>query len=134
MDLFELTQALMAIDSTTGREAEAADWLGRWLEGKGYEVTRQEVGGTPGRCNVLAKLGRPDVVLTTHIDCVPPFLPPRETPTHHEGRGACDAKGIAAAMLAAGESLRSRGIRDFGLLFVVGEETDSLGAKTFTAS
>jgi acetylornithine deacetylase len=132
--LFELTQALMRIDSTTGKEAEVCVFIGEWLEAHGYAVTRQTLGPDPRRANVLATFGTPKVVLTTHIDCVPPFIAPSETETEHRGRGACDAKGIAAAMAYAGEALKAKGMKDFGLLFVVSEETDSAGAKLFTSS
>jgi acetylornithine deacetylase len=128
--LFATTQALMRLDSTTGKEADVARYLHAWLSEKGYAVELQAIGD--GRHNVFAKLGTPKVVLSTHMDCVPPYIAPSETPTHHVGRGACDAKGIIAAMLFAGEALKQKGARDFGYLFVVSEETDSLGAKTFT--
>ncbi len=132
--LFALTQALMRIDSTTGKEAEVCQFFAEWLSARGYRLTRQLVGGEAGRTNLFAAHGTPRVVLTTHIDCVPPFIAPRESGEAHHGRGACDAKGIAAAMAFAGEALKARGHEDFGLLFVVGEETDSAGAKAFTAS
>jgi acetylornithine deacetylase len=133
-DLFALTQSLMGIDSTTGKESAVCAFISNWLRERGYAVQTQAVGGDASRVNVLASHGTPKVVLTTHIDCVPPFIAPSETETHHHGRGACDAKGIAAAMCFAGEVLKEEGQRDFGLLFVVSEETDSLGAKTFAKS
>lgn len=119
----------MAIDSTTGREADVATFLSAYLREHGYATEELPVEGT--RRNVFAALGTPRVVLTTHMDCVPPFIAPSETNTHHLGRGSCDAKGPLAAMLAAGEALREKGVSDFGFLFVVGEETDSSGAKDF---
>jgi len=88
----------------------------------------------PGRDNVLVTFGDPVVTLSTHIDTVPPFLPSQEDVTHIHGRGACDAKGILAAMVLAAEQLRAEGIRNFGLLFVVGEERDSAGAKAAAAA
>lgn len=129
-DLFATTQALMRLDSTTGHEAGVARYLHDWLAGRGYQVELQPIGD--GRHNVFARRGTPKVVLSTHMDCVPPYIAPSETDTHHLGRGSCDAKGIIAAMLFAGEALKANNETDFGYLFVVSEETDSLGAKTFT--
>jgi acetylornithine deacetylase len=82
----------------------------------------------PDRFNVLAVWGNPIVTLSTHMDTVPPFFPSREDDEFLHGRGACDTKGIIAAMICAAEKLLSGGARNFGLLFVVGEEKDSLGA------
>jgi acetylornithine deacetylase len=117
---------LIDIDSTTGREAEAGGWLATRLTALGYTVTRQPV--VDGRFNVIAVLDRPDVVLSTHYDCVPPFFPSRIVDGRLHGRGACDAKGILAAQVAAAERLRAQGHRRIGLLFVVGEERGSEGA------
>ena len=83
----------------------------------------------PGRFNVLATWGRPVVTLSTHMDTVPPFFPSREDAEFIWGRGACDAKGIIAAMIAAAEKLLAEGVTNFGLLFVVGEERNSAGAE-----
>jgi acetylornithine deacetylase len=84
---------------------------------------------TPERFNVYAEWGRPVVVLSTHMDTVPPFFASREDEEHIYGRGACDAKGIIAAMIAAAEKLLDSGTRNFGLLFLVGEERNSAGAE-----
>lgn len=119
----------MAIDSTTGREGDAATFLTAYLRAHGFATEELAVDGD--RRNVFAALGTPRVVLTTHMDCVPPFIAPSESDTHHFGRGSCDAKGPMAAMLSAGEAMREAGVRDFGFLFVIGEETDSSGAKHF---
>lgn len=128
IDPIALACSLIDIDSTTGREAEAADWVARFLTGRGYEVTRQPVGNS--RFNVYARLDRdPLVVLSTHVDCVPPFFPSRVERGLLFGRGACDAKGILAAQIAAAERLRAAGERRFALLFVVGEERGSDGAR-----
>lgn len=123
-----LTRELIDIDSTTGREGEAGAWIARTLEGLGYTVTRQPV--TDGRFNVVATLDAPVVVLSTHFDCVPPFFASREEAGRLHGRGACDAKGILVAQIAAAERLRAAGERRVGLLFVVGEERGSDGANT----
>lgn len=132
LDLVALARALVDIDSTTGREREVCDWLGEDLRRRGFAVTEQPV-GDPGRRNLLAVLDRPDVILTTHVDCVPPFFPSREADGVLFGRGSCDAKGILAAQVVAVERLRAGGERRVGLLFVVGEEWGSDGARASSA-
>jgi acetylornithine deacetylase len=123
-----LTRSLVDIDTTTGREAEAAGWLASFLRSRGYDVTEQPV--ADGRFNVLATLGEsPLVALSTHFDCVPPFFPSREERGLIFGRGSCDAKGILAAQVAAAERVRASGESRFALLFVVGEERGSDGAR-----
>lgn len=128
VDVVALTRALVDIDSTTGHEAATGRLLARVLEARGYRVTRQSVAGD--RFNVFATLGpEPRVVLSTHYDCVPPFYPSQAEAGVIVGRGACDAKGILAAQVAAAERLRQRGETRVGLLFVVGEERGSDGAR-----
>jgi len=128
VDPVALTRSLVDIDSTTGREAEAGAWLARYLTDLGYRVTEQPVAA--GRFNVFARLdSSPSIVFSTHFDCVPPFFPSREERGLLFGRGSCDAKGILAAQVAAAEALRARGDTRFALLFVVGEERGSDGAK-----
>lgn len=122
-----LTRALIDIDSTTGREADAGAFIARTLERLGYGVTRQPV--ADGRFNVIAALEPPAVVFSTHFDCVPPFFASREEAGRLHGRGACDAKGTLVAQIAAAERLRASGERRVGLLFVVGEERGSDGAR-----
>lgn len=127
-----LTCALVDIDSTTGREVEAGRYVSALLTGLGYHVTEQPV--ADGRFNVFAHLGAtPRVVFSTHYDCVPPFFPSRRERGLIVGRGACDAKGILAAQIAAAEKLRAAGHRDLGLLFLVGEERGSEGARLANA-
>jgi acetylornithine deacetylase len=125
-DLLTFARELIDIDSTTGREAGAGAWLASRLRGMGYTVTEQPVGR--GCANLIATLDAPVVVLSTHFDCVPPFFPSRVEGGRLYGRGACDAKGILAAQVAAAERLRARDERRVGLLFVVGEERGSDGA------
>ena len=128
MNLFELTRALIDIDSTTGREAEVGDFLFHLLQKiPGGTVERMPVEGD--RFNLFASWGEPVVVLSTHLDTVPPFFPSSEDDEHIHGRGACDTKGILAAMIQAIRELVDAGRQGFGLLLVVGEETDSLGAQ-----
>ena len=117
---------LIDIDSTTGREAAAGRWLADRLRGLGYQVVEQPVDGE--RFNVLAALDPPDIVLSTHYDCVPPFFASSVRDGNLYGRGSCDAKGILAAQVAAAERLRADGHPCVGLLFVVGEERGSDGA------
>jgi acetylornithine deacetylase len=128
VDAVALTRALVDIDSTTGREREAGVWLANWLRQRGYHVSEQPV--ADGRFNIFATLDLPPhIVFSTHFDCVPPFFPSREERGLIFGRGACDAKGIVAAQIAAAERLRAAGERRIGLLFVVGEERGSDGAR-----
>jgi acetylornithine deacetylase len=128
VDPVSLARNLIDIDSTTGREAEVGAALARILQQLGYQVTEQPV--ADGRFNVYARLDTPpSVVFSTHFDCVPPFFPSREEGGMLFGRGACDAKGILAAQVAAAESLRAGGERAVALLFVVGEERGSDGAR-----
>ena len=128
IDPVELTRSLVDIDSTTGREGEAGRWLARRLRDLGYEVVEQPV--TDDRFNVYAHLGTPPgVVYSTHFDCVPPFYPSHQERGLVFGRGACDAKGILAAQVTAAERLRAAGETRLALLFVVGEERGSDGAR-----
>jgi acetylornithine deacetylase len=120
MNAVEFARALIDIDSTTGIEQAAGEWLAAQLRALGYDVVEQPVSN--GRRNVLATLDPPAVVLSTHYDCVPPHFPSSVRDGRLYGRGACDAKGILAAQLAAAEHLRAAGERRVGLLFVVGEE------------
>lgn len=127
IDPVGLTRALVDIDSTTGREQAVAAYLSDTLRRLGWTVQEQLL--ADGRCNVIASVGEPVVVLSTHFDCVPPFFPSRVDGDRLYGRGACDAKGILAAQVAAVERARRAGRTDVGLLFVAGEERGSDGAK-----
>ncbi len=126
LETLAFARSLIDIDSTTGREAEAGHWLAARLAALGYNVLEQNV--ARGCANVLATIDDPVVVFSTHFDCVPPFFPSRVENGRLVGRGACDAKGILAAQVAAAERLRASGERRVGLLFVVGEERGSDGA------
>jgi len=131
VDPVELTRALVDIDSTTGQEAKAGRWLATYLRDRGFTVTEQPVDGE--RFNILATFGKPSVVLSTHFDCVPPFFPSRLEGDRLYGRGSCDAKGILAAQVAAVDALKAEGESRVGLLFVVGEERGSYGARVADA-
>ena len=131
MDLFEFTRALVDIESVTNNEAAVGEFLFRYLSPLaaryGGCVERMDVEAQ--RFNVFASWGKPVVTMSTHMDTVPPFFPSREDEEFLWGRGACDAKGIIAAMTYAAEKLLEEGISDLGLLFVVGEERNSAGAR-----
>jgi len=131
MHLFGLTRALVDIESITGNERAVGEFVFHYLDSLaaryGGAAERMEV--EPGRFNVFAQWGTPEVVLSTHLDTVPPFLPSREDDEYLWGRGSCDAKGILAAMLKAVEGLLEEGRSNLGVLFVVGEERNSAGAR-----
>lgn len=157
VDVLELARQLIDIESTTGNEGEVGAWLASYLRDRGYSVLEQPLEPLPAprplspdsrsptpdprslstdprsvppdRCNVIAAVGEPDVVFSTHFDCVPPFFPSRVEDGVLYGRGACDAKGILAAQVAAAERLRASGETRVGLVFVSGEERGSDGAK-----
>lgn len=126
-DVVALAAELLSIESPTGGEGKAVDFVSRWLVARGWNVTVQEV--TKGRGNVWASRGGGGVTLSTHLDTVPPYVKPRLEGDRLYGRGACDAKGIAAAMLAAADRLASDGEQRVDLLLVVGEEKGSDGAR-----
>jgi len=131
MDVFALTRALVDIESITNNEERVGlhirDWLRALAKRYGGRVETMEV--EPRRFNLFAQFGeRVDVTLSTHLDTVPPFVASREDETRIWGRGACDAKGIIAAMLHSIEALLEAGERNFGILLLVGEERNSAGA------
>ena len=127
--LVELARNLIDVESTSGGEAAVTTWLAGCLRDRGYRVTEQPV--VDDRVNVLAVVGsaEPEVVYSTHVDCVPPFFPSRVEGGALYGRGACDAKGILAAQITALDRLRESGETRVGLLAVVGEEDGSPGAR-----
>jgi acetylornithine deacetylase len=127
MDALELTRALVALETPTGSEGPATDFLDDTLRQAGYRTVRQPV--SPGRDNLYAYRESPTLVFSTHLDTVPPYIPLGEDAESIHGRGSCDAKGLAAAMIAAAERLAARGERRIGLLFLVGEENGSDGAR-----
>jgi acetylornithine deacetylase len=146
VDIVALTRSLVDIDSTTGREGECGRWLADYLRGRGWPVEEQRVDNT--RFNVLAMPPAPrtshpaprtshlapSVVFSTHFDCVPSFFASRVEGDRLFGRGACDAKGILAAQVAAAEQLKRDGDSRVGLVFVVGEERGSDGARVANAA
>jgi acetylornithine deacetylase len=136
LDPIAFTRSLVDIDSTTYHESAVAQFLAEFLASRGFSVETMPVSqplesrSESERFNVYAGASdeTPDVVFSTHLDTVPPFIPSSEDDNFLYGRGTCDAKGIIAAQIAAAERLRAEGLK-VGLLFVVGEERDSAGAK-----
>ncbi len=129
MDAVTLTRQLVDIESISGNEAAVGNYLFGELCRLGYQTRKMPV--EDNRFNLYAVLdGQPNpaIVFSTHLDTVPPFIPSSEDAGRIYGRGSCDAKGIIAAQIAAAERLRRENIYA-GLLFVVGEERDSLGAQ-----
>lgn len=131
-DVVALARRLVDIPSVSGEEDDVARFVAALLADLGYQVEVFEA--APGRPNVLATTARPpQVVLSTHLDTVPPYIAARVADGALCGRGACDAKGIVAAQVAAAERLRAEGIEELGLLFLVDEEVGSLGARAANA-
>lgn len=141
IDPIRFTQQLCEIESTTYFEGQVGDFLAAFLSGRGWDVEQtpvpqpEESAGKGPRWNVYAGPAgqKPDLVFSTHMDTVPPYIPFREDAEFIYGRGVCDAKGIIATQVAAAEALREQGFR-VGLLFVSGEERDSAGAKVANES
>ena len=136
MELFELARALVDIESTTGHEKNVGDYLFAHLSGltARHKGQVERIPAEPDRDNIFACWGEPVVTLSTHMDTVPPFFGSNEDGDFIWGRGSCDAKGIIAAMIAAAEKLLAAGTRNAGLLFVVGEERNSAGARAAAAA
>ncbi len=127
MDIFQFTRELMETESISWNEGAAGRWLRDYLSGAGFEVTTQTV--SDDRINVYARIGEPVVTLSSHMDTVPPFIGFTEDEQNIYGRGACDAKGVIAAQVFAAQRLKDEGLTNIGLLYVVGEEDGSDGAK-----
>jgi len=128
MNVEQLTRELINIESITGNEKQVALFLQDYLRSQHFEkVQLRKVDGD--RFNLFAWQGAPQVVLSSHLDTVPPFFPCSEDDEYIYGRGACDAKGIIASQIKAAENLLAEGITGIGLLYVAGEESGSDGAK-----
>jgi acetylornithine deacetylase len=136
MNPFELTRALVDIESVTNNEGPVGDFLFTYLAvlASRHDGRLERIPVERNRDNIFACWGEPMVTLSTHMDTVPPFFGSNEDEDFLWGRGSCDAKGIIAAMIAAAEKLLAAGTRNFGLLFVVGEERNSAGAKAAAAT
>lgn len=128
--LFELTRKLIDIESITPNEREVGEFLFGYLSqmAEQYQGTIERMEAEPGRANIFVRFGEPVVTLSTHMDTVPPFIPSRDDGENIWGRGACDTKGIISSMIFSAHTLLKSGQRNFGLLFVVGEERNSVGA------
>ena len=127
-------QELLRIDSTSGKERKVAEWLAERLPGMFPAANRpvlraEEVGD--GTLNLLLTWGAPRIVFCSHLDTVPPYIPPTFADEVIKGRGACDAKGQVFAIVEASKRLAEAGKTDFGMLLLAGEETGSWGAKAF---
>lgn len=127
MNIFEFTRELMETESTSWNEGAAGRWLRDYLSHAGFEVTTQTV--TDDRINVYARLGEPEVTFSSHMDTVPPYIGFSQDDEKIYGRGSCDAKGVIAAQVFAAQRLREEGRTGIGLLYLVGEEDGSDGAK-----
>lgn len=130
MQVFELARQMIDIESITPNETEIGNFLASRLGdlARKFDGRLERMPVEAERDNIFVQFGNPVVVLSTHMDTVPPFIPSREDDQHIWGRGSCDTKGIIAAMITAAEELLQSGQRNFGLLFVVGEERNSAGA------
>src|SRR6266542_6757444 len=128
-DVVSLAAELLAIPSSTGSEGAVVDFVSRWLVKRGWNISLQEV--SPGRANIWASRAGSGggVTFSTHLDTVPPYIPPRLDGTRLYGRGSADAKGLAAAMMMAADKLVKSGEKRIDLLFLVGEEKGSDGAR-----
>src|SRR5580698_7118257 len=131
MHVFELTRELIDIPSITPEEGNVGQYLFAYLSriAAAHNGRAEKIEVEPKRFNVFAYFGDPVVTLSTHMDTVPPYVPSRVDDEFIWGRGACDTKGIIASMITAAERLLEKGVRNFGLLFVVGEERNSAGAQ-----
>jgi acetylornithine deacetylase len=136
MNIFELTRALVDIESVTNNEKQVGDFLFMHLSALAsrHEGRIERIPVAPQRDNIFVYWGEPIVTLSTHMDTVPPFFASNEDAEFLWGRGSCDAKGIIAAMTAAAEKLLAARARNFALLFLVGEERNSAGAKAAAAN
>jgi acetylornithine deacetylase len=133
MDLIRFTKKLLSIPSPSGQEKELEDFLYAFFQYHKMPVEKQKI--SEKRYNLwIFPAAKQSIMLCTHMDTVSPFIPPSEDHDYIYGRGACDAKGIMATMIQAARELTAEGYSGFGLLFVVGEETDSIGAKAAAAS
>ena len=131
-DIAERLLKWLAVDSTSGNEREFLQLLEGMFHDDGWQITRQPV--EEDRWNLLVTDGTdPQVLLSTHVDTVPPVLEVDYDGQVVRGRGACDTKGGLLAMVHAARRVRDAGIEGVGFLLVVGEEVDHRGAKEATA-
>ena len=131
MDPIKLTRRLIDIESISGNEGALGAELYDELCRLGYTTHKMPV--EHERFNVIATMDEraPEIVFSTHMDTVPPFIPSSEDADNIYGRGSCDAKGIIAAQIAACQRLRKDGMA-VGMLFVVGEERTAWARRSPT--
>lgn len=129
-EFISFLEKALCINSTTGREKDMTLFLKDYIEArfKPDQIHLQEVAN--GRFNIIAVKGSPAMFMSTHVDTVPEYFPPRFENGKLYGRGACDAKGQIAGQLWALDDLMAQGLESYGLVYVVGEEVDSTGAYT----
>lgn len=128
----KLLKELMLIPSPSGNEGVVGEFISNMLVKEGFEIEKNVVDDT--RFNIIARIGDPKVYLSAHIDTVKTQLPYKETSTHILGRGSCDTKGSVASMIVAAIESKKQGLKNFGLIFTVGEEVDLIGARTIVKS
>ena len=131
---FQFFEEFLSIDSTSGKERKVAKWLAERLPGMFPAANRpalraEDVGD--GTLNLLLTWGTPRIVFCSHLDTVPPYIPPGLASSVISGRGSCDAKGQVFAIVETCKRLAEEGKTDFGMLLLAGEETGSWGAKAF---
>ncbi len=137
LDPIRFTRELVEIESTTYHEGAVGDFLAEFSRRARLAGGEDPCSAAPRERALPARAGMsmpaspdqtPDLVFSTHMDTVPPYIPFSEDTEFMYGRGVSDAKGIIAAQVAAAEALRAEGFK-VGLLFVSGEERDSAGAR-----
>lgn len=147
-ELLSLHKSLVEIESISENELEVGIWLASYLKSKGFSVERQKV--EEKRYNVYAWTGgkgEAKVLVSSHIDTVPPFLPYKRFDNGTLfGRGSVDAKASVAsqivAVLSVLDSYKSSSVSSskssspppVALLFVVDEEAGGEGMKFFSSS
>jgi acetylornithine deacetylase len=126
----EILLDLLKIESFSNQENNVCDYVFKLLEREGFLVEKKPVDANG--YNIVAKIGQPKIFFSTHLDVVPGFVPVRETDTTIFGRGACDAKGPASAIISAALLAKEEGLKNFGLIFTVGEESDFRGVRNIS--
>jgi acetylornithine deacetylase len=163
--VLSLHRALCEVPSVSGNEEAVGDLLVTFLEAHNFTVTKQPVpipndkrvrfniyavpdaSKFPSSSTIPHHPSGPKVILSSHIDTVPPHLNyslshPKTTNKSRSsilisGRGTVDDKACVAAQTTAALQLLSSSTihpSDLALLFVVGEETTGDGMKHFSSS
>jgi succinyl-diaminopimelate desuccinylase len=141
-DSLSLTRKLLSFNTINppGLERDCAEYLGKFLEAGGFQVSYHEFG--LARTNLVARLEagkeKPPICLTGHMDTAPlglgswardPFAGEIEGDKIY-GRGTSDMKGGVAAMVVAVLRIAKMQRRKAGIILIItaGEETGSEGA------